>query len=69
MPEFIRLLIHHRPKALHGAALHQVFPIDKRQPERLRALYESWRKQPARMRRAAPPWSSPCSARPSRTAS
>lgn len=54
MPEFIRLLIHHRPKALHGAALHQVFPIDKRQPERLRALYKIWRKQPARMRRAAP---------------
>ncbi|MFP5287814.1 MAG: hypothetical protein ACLGI9_18905 [Thermoanaerobaculia bacterium] len=54
MPEFIRLLLHHRPKALHGASLVQVFPIRERQPERLRALYEAWRKQPARVRRAAP---------------
>lgn len=54
MPAFIRLLIHHRPKALHGASLGQVFPVRERQPERLRALYEVWRKQPSRVRREAP---------------
>ena len=43
MPEFIRLLLNHRPAALHGAALYQVFPLTERQPERLRALYEASR--------------------------
>jgi hypothetical protein len=54
MPEFIRLLVHHRPKALQGAALHQVFPIAERQPERLRALYEAWRRDKTLTRTAAP---------------
>ena len=54
MPAFIRLLIEHRPKALRGRRLADVFPIRERQPARLQALYEAWRKEPAQMRRAAP---------------
>jgi len=54
MPEFIRLLVQHRPKALHGAALLQVFPIAERQPERLRALYDAWRGDKSLTRSAAP---------------
>ena len=54
MPEFIRLLVNHRPEALHGAALYQVFPIAERQPERLRALYGAWRRDKSLTRKAAP---------------
>jgi hypothetical protein len=54
MPDFIRLLVNHRPEALHGAALHQVFPIAERQPERLRALYDAWRRDKSLVRRVAP---------------
>ena len=54
MPAFVRLLIEHRPKALRGRRLADVFPIRERQPAQLQALYEAWRKEPARMRRAAP---------------
>ncbi|MFL6199944.1 MAG: hypothetical protein ACJ76J_12250 [Thermoanaerobaculia bacterium] len=54
MPAFIRLLTGHRPKALRGSALAEVFPIRERQPARLQALFEAWRREPSRMRRAAP---------------
>jgi hypothetical protein len=54
IPEFIRLLVQHRPKALHGAALSQVFPVAERQPERLRALYSTWRRDKTLTREAAP---------------
>jgi hypothetical protein len=54
MPAFIRLLIEHRPKALRGRKLGEVFPIRERQPAQLQALFEAWRKEPAQMRRAAP---------------
>src|SRR4029077_9995231 len=53
MPEFIRLLVHHQPSALQGAALHQFFPLAERQPERLRALYEAWRRDKTLTRSAA----------------
>lgn len=54
MPAFIRLLTGHRPKALRGKTLAEVFPIRERQPARLQALYEAWRGEPSRFRRAAP---------------
>lgn len=54
MPDFIRLLVDHRPPALQGAALHQVFPLAERQPEHLRALYEAWRRDHTLTRSAAP---------------
>jgi hypothetical protein len=54
LPELVRLLVHHRPQALRGAALHQVFPIAARQPRRLRSLFTAWRREPEHLRRAAP---------------
>ncbi len=54
MPAFIRLLAYHRPVALHGATLREVFPITERQPERLRALYQAWRRDKTLTRKAAP---------------
>jgi hypothetical protein len=54
MPKFIRLLVRHRPQALRGATLRQAFPIAERQPERLRTLYEAWRRDRTLSREAAP---------------
>jgi hypothetical protein len=54
MPAFVRLLIDHRPKALRGKRLIEVFPIPERQPARLQALFEAWKKSPRDMRNAAP---------------
>jgi hypothetical protein len=54
MPDFVHMLVNHRPEALHGAALHQVFPVAERQPERLRALYGAWRRDKTLVRRVAP---------------
>ncbi|HEX3130014.1 MAG TPA: hypothetical protein VH394_21955 [Thermoanaerobaculia bacterium] len=54
MPAFVRLLIDHRPKALRGKKLVDVFPIPERQPARLQALFEAWKHAPQEMRNAAP---------------
>jgi hypothetical protein len=54
MPAFVRLLIDHRPKTLRGKRLIEVFPVPERQPARLQALFEAWKKSPKEMRNAAP---------------
>lgn len=54
MPGFVTLLINHRPKALRGASLIEVLPLEERQPTRLTAYWRSWRTSPARMRTAPP---------------
>lgn len=41
MPQFLRLLAGHRPAALRGLTLARVFPLESRQPERLRELYRT----------------------------
>lgn len=43
LPEFVRLLAGHRPRALGGGALCEVFPVAERQPEELRALLRGGR--------------------------
>ncbi len=54
LPDFVQLLINHRPSALRGRALRDAFPLAERQPARLRALFTSWTKAPGRWRRASP---------------
>ena len=54
MPEFVELLMKHRPEALRGAALAEVLDIEERQPVRLSEYFGSWRHSPARMRTASP---------------
>jgi hypothetical protein len=54
MPGFVSLLINHRPAALRGRALKEVFPIAERQPARLAAFYEMWRRQPGLLRSTRP---------------
>lgn len=52
MPDFVTLLVNHRPKALRGASLIEAMAVDERQPVRLAAHWQSWRISPAQMRTA-----------------
>lgn len=54
MPEFVQLLINHRPPSLRGRSLREVMPIEERTPERLGNYYRHWGKSLRKMR-AAPP--------------
>ena len=54
IPEFVDLLIRHRPAALRGRAIGEVMRLEDRQPHRLAALYRSWTVAPALLRRASP---------------
>lgn len=54
MPEFVELLINHRPPKLRGETLAEAMPLEERTPERLRAYYAQWRNSPRRMREAPP---------------
>jgi hypothetical protein len=54
MPQFVRLLVEHRPPALRGRSLHEVLPVAERHPERLLALFDAWRRAPAGLVLAPP---------------
>jgi hypothetical protein len=54
MPDFVRLLIQHRPKALHGQSLIEAMQVERRQPRRLAAYYERWRTAPEQLYKAPP---------------
>jgi hypothetical protein len=54
VPEFVAVLINHRPKALRGRSLREAMDIEQRTPARLAALFEAWNKAPRQMYRAPP---------------
>ena len=54
LPDFAAMLANHRPRRLGGQALREVLSVEERQPERLIALWKSWRGAPAQMREAPP---------------
>jgi hypothetical protein len=54
MPGLATLIAHHRPKSLRGASLKEALQTDERQPARLRALFQSWRRSRAEMYKASP---------------
>lgn len=54
MPEFAKLLVEHRPKALRGQSLRKALACAERSPARLAALFAVWSKDPTRMYRARP---------------
>jgi hypothetical protein len=54
MPDFVALLVRHRPPALRGRSLPEVLEIDLRQPARLGQLYRQWSRTPQLMYRASP---------------
>lgn len=54
LPDFVQTVLQHRPQALRGAALLDVFPLNERQPERLRQMYRLWQQRPRAMYSARP---------------
>lgn len=54
IPAFVGLVTHHRPAALRGKTLKEVFPLEDRQPGQLRALYQKWNQREEVMKKARP---------------
>jgi hypothetical protein len=52
--EFINLLVQHAPAALRGRTLPEVLAVHERTPEKLRAIWQAWQNEPARMFAARP---------------
>ncbi|MBK8903637.1 MAG: hypothetical protein IPM53_20815 [Anaerolineaceae bacterium] len=54
IPQFVRLLVEHRPPSLHGRSLGEVMTFTDRKPDQLRQLHQIWGGRPERMNQAAP---------------
>ncbi len=54
MPEFVRVLNNHRPKALRGRSLIEAMATAERTPTRLTALFGAWHRAPVQMYRSPP---------------
>jgi hypothetical protein len=54
IPALVALLTQHRPPALKGKSLKEVMVTADRQPSRLVALHQAWRRSPELMRAEAP---------------
>jgi hypothetical protein len=54
MPDFVELLVRHRPRALNGPTLAQGLGMAQRQPAQLLHAFRSWERAPERMYSAAP---------------
>lgn len=54
IPAFVGLVTHHRPGVLRGKTLKEVFPLEDRQPGRLRSLYQKWNQRVEAMKKARP---------------
>jgi hypothetical protein len=54
LPEFVSVLINHRPPALRGRSLMEAMKIEQRTPARLTGLFRAWSASPQQMYRAPP---------------
>jgi hypothetical protein len=54
VPEFVSILINHRPRSLRGRSLREAMSTSERSPARLTALFDAWNNAPAQMYRAPP---------------
>lgn len=54
LPEFVSVLINHRPSALRGRSLTEAMKIEQRTPARLTGLFRAWSAAPQQMYRAPP---------------
>ena len=54
MPEFVSLLLNHKPQTLGGRSLKQLFPTQERSPTRLAAIYDQHRARPSQLAQIAP---------------
>jgi hypothetical protein len=43
LPQFVALLLNHRPQSLRGKSLMEVLKMPDRQPDRLAVLFQTWR--------------------------
>src|SRR5919201_3639646 len=50
MPEFVELLVSHRPRSLGGRSVAEVLPLDERRPAQLAAYFRAWRGRHHRLR-------------------
>jgi hypothetical protein len=50
MPDFVRLLLAHRPPSLQRRSLAETFRSPDRQPAQLSTYFESWKRSPMQMR-------------------
>jgi hypothetical protein len=54
LPEFVSILVNHRPRTLRGRSIGEAMNIEQRTPVRLAALYRAWNAAPAQLYRAPP---------------
>jgi hypothetical protein len=54
LPAFAELVFNHRPASLRGQRVADIFPAAERQPDQLRALYDTWQQHPHLRERGAP---------------
>ncbi len=54
MPEFISLLLEHRPVALQGATLVSIMELEEKQPADLSRRFEEWKADPSLLRSERP---------------
>jgi hypothetical protein len=54
LPEFVVLLVDHRPRSLRGRSLREALASDERRPENLIAQYQAWLATPQSIRYALP---------------
>ncbi len=54
LPEFTQMVANHKPKALKGRVLKEIFPYHKRQPKALQETYSRWRSSQKLMQKAPP---------------
>ena len=54
LPAFAGLVLNHRPPALRGRRVADVFPATERQPDQLRGLYDAWQQQAGQREHSAP---------------
>jgi hypothetical protein len=54
MPEFVQLLVQHRPAALRGKTIPEVLAIQHRTPQRLRSVWRHWQSDRSAMASAKP---------------
>lgn len=54
LPDFVALLIDHRPKSLHGRSLREALADEERRPEKLSRYYRMWLAEPQSIRTAPP---------------
>lgn len=54
IPLFAKLVVNHKPVKLKGVSIKEIFPLQQRQPQRLRTYYRQWKNDYKIMNRQRP---------------